>query len=218
MFRPSSLLNTLLRKRKSNMLIIPSTGNTEFQRLGCLNWPLDFPYSPSVGFRISHDSDNIYLWYSVDEMTTRAEEGTPGEFVYKDSCVEFFIQPRLDDPHYYNFEWNAIGTLYLAYRTGRADAELAPKEVLSLVKAESSIGREPFAERVEGPWSLKITIPRQALWHSDIQSFDGLKARANFYKCGDGLKVPHYITWAPIDTPRPDYHRPEFFAPIEFSL
>jgi len=199
------------------MFTVPSKQNSEFQRLGCLNWPLDFPYQPNVGFRISHDADNIYLWYSVEEQTTRAEEGTPGEFVYMDSCVEFFFQPDLNDPHYYNFEWNAIGNLYLAYRTGREDAELAPKEVLALVKAESSIGHQTFSEREEGPWTLKITIPRKALWKSDVKTFDGLKARANFYKCGDGLKVPHYITWAPINTPKPDYHRPEFFAPIEFA-
>ena len=87
-----------------------------------------------------------------------------------------------------------------------------------MVKAKGSLGSVPFTEReAEGPWTLEIEIPAKALWHSGIESFAGLSSRANFYKCGDGLTVPHYITWAPIDTPRPDYHRPEFFAPVTFA-
>lgn len=147
------------------------------------------------------------------------------------TCVEFFFQPRLDDPHYYNFEWNAIGTLNLSWRTGRADPEPAPEQVLAMVRAESSIGTgcacrypepfrkpEPFAERpADGPWSLLVKIPAKALWRSNLKSFDQLESRANFFKCGDALAVPHYVTWAPINTPSPDYHRPEFFAPVEFE-
>ena len=37
---------------------------------------------------------------------------------------------------------------------------------------------------------------------------------ANFYKCADLTSTPHFLSWAPIDTPEPDFHRPEFFAPI----
>jgi hypothetical protein len=48
-------------------------------------------------------------------------------------------------------------------------------------------------------------------------SLSGLRAKANFYKCGDGLTVPHFVTWAPISTEKPDYHRPEFFDWLEFE-
>ena len=198
-------------------MLVPKSKPLSF-RLECLNWPEEFPYKPEVRLEISHSGDSIHLEYRVDEATVRALQATPGGFVYEDSCVEFFFQPDPADPHYYNFEWNPIGTLYLAWRTGRQDPEHAPAEVLSLVKAEGSLGCEPFAERpAEGPWTLKIDIPVKALWHSDIKSLDGLRARANFYKCGDGLATPHYVSWAPISTANPDYHRPEFFAPLEFE-
>ena len=200
------------------MFIIPSKTPSAQQRIACLNWPGDFPYAPDVRFKAWHDGENLYLEYQVEEQTTRALQTTPGDFVYKDSCVEFFVQPSEGDLHYYNFEWNAGGVLYLARRTSRFDPELAPKEVLSLVEAESSLGPAPFEEKhVEGPWTLKIKIPAAALWHGEIKSWSGLKARANFFKCGDGLQTPHYLTWAPIDTPAPDYHRPEFFTEIAFQ-
>ncbi|MBQ1647521.1 MAG: hypothetical protein II047_03470, partial [Bacteroidales bacterium] len=63
---------------------------------------------------------------------------------------------------------------------------------------------------------LKVFIPLKALWKSELKSLRGLHARANFYKCGDGLTVPHFVTWAPIATEKPDYHRPEFFADLLF--
>ena len=200
------------------MLTIPFHRRTAVQKLDCLNWPDKFPYKPDVSFTAWHCGDALTLEYKVKEQSVRALEAVPGNFVYKDSCVEFFFQPRSEDPHYYNFEWNPVGTLYLAYRTGRDDAELAPADVLQMVKAEPSLGTEPFAERPsEGEWSLLVKIPAPALWRSGLESFGCLRARANFYKCGDGLAVPHYVSWAPIDTPRPDFHRPEFFAPLEFE-
>ena len=206
------------------MLKIPYGRLSEPQRLDCLNWPVDWPYKPSVEFRIGYDDSGIRLDYTVDEQSIRALQGTPGGEVYEDSCVEFFFKPSADDPHYYNFEWNAIGNMYLAWRTGRKDPEPAPAEVIRSVQALSSCGSEPFAERsAEGPWSLRVFIPLEALWHSELPlkdgkpSLRGLRASGNFYKCGDGLDVPHFVTWAPIATEKPDYHRPEFFDLLEFE-
>ena len=200
------------------MFVIPSRQAPEQQRVACLNWPREYPYAPDVRFSIWHDGPVLHLSFQVQEESTRALQDRSGGFVYEDSCVEFFIQPDASDPHYYNFEWNAGGTLYLARRTSRFDPEEAPAEVLAQVKAVSSLGPAPFAEKhVEGPWTLDIAIPVSALWYEDLKTWSGMHARANLYKCGDGLKVPHYLTWAPIEAPAPDYHRPEFFVPVEFA-
>ena len=205
------------------MLKVPFGRLSEPQRLDCLNWPA-WPYKPSVEFRIGYDDAGMQLEYTVLEQSIRALQGTPGGEVYEDSCVEFFFRPSAEDRHYYNFEWNAIGNLYLAWRTGRQDPEKAPAEVLALVKAEASCGNVPFAERpADCPWTLRLHIPLEAFWKGGLPvsggrpSLRGLRASANFYKCGDGLKVPHFVTWAPIATDKPDYHRPEFFAEIEFE-
>ena len=210
-------------------LKVPSGAPSEVHKLDCLNWPEAWPYKPSVGFRIWHTGDVLHLEYTVDEQSVRALEGRDGHDVYMDSCVEFFFQPDPADPHYYNFEFNAAGTMVVSWRTGRNDPEDAPAEVLASVKrfvgktdgalvpsVEGS--RATFAEKpAEGAWKLRADIPAAALWRSGLRSFAGLHARGNFYKCGDGLAVPHFITFAPIDTPKPDYHRPEFFTEIVFE-
>ena len=198
------------------MLKVPFGRLSEPQRLDCLNWPA-WPYKPSVEFRIGLFEDGLRLEWKVEEQSIRALQGVPGGEVYEDSCVEFFFQPSADNPHYYNFEWNAIGNLCVSWRTGRFDAEPVPAGVYDLVRAEASCGAVPFAERPsDGPWTLKVCIPAEALWKSGLKSLRGLKARGNFYKCGDGLTVPHFVTWAPIATEKPDYHRPEFFGELIF--
>jgi hypothetical protein len=31
------------------------------------------------------------------------------------------------------------------------------------------------------------------------------------------LPTPHFVTWNPVGTTQPDYHRPEYFGKIEFE-
>lgn len=182
--------------------------------LDCLNWPGEFPYRPQVDIRAFHNDSHLFLEYQVREKCTMALETRNGCDVYKDSCVEFFVMPEGSD-HYYNFEWNAIGTLSMSRRTGRRDAIPAPMEVLDSVLASSTFGCKPFAE-ISGDnlWSLRVAIPCSALFGDDLKTWRGASLKGNFYKCGDGLSCPHYITMFPIQTPSPDYHRPEFFREI----
>ena len=42
------------------------------------------------------------------------------------------------------------------------------------------------------------------------------KMYANLLKCGVDTENTHYVTYAPIDTPEPEFPQPEFFA--EFIL
>ena len=40
--------------------------------------------------------------------------------------------------------------------------------------------------------------------------WDGLRARMNLYKCGDDLSHPHFLSWQPIEAPKPNFHLPAF--------
>ncbi|MCQ2152992.1 MAG: hypothetical protein MJY44_00230 [Bacteroidales bacterium] len=182
-----------------------------------VNWKESFPYKPRVQFRVWHEGDTFHIGYNVREQGTRALQTVLGGPVYEDSCVECFIQPDPADPHYYNFEFNPIGMMAMACRTGRNDPEDAPREVLESVRIETTAGKEPFDEKYVEEWSLDIAIPASALFNSGVKDFSGRRMRMNFFKCGDGLKVPHFVTWAPVRTPSPDYHRPEFFLPVDFE-
>lgn len=184
------------------------------ERIGCCNWPGEYPYAPEVSFRMFHTGAWLALRYDVREACTAALVAKDNGEVWTDSCVEFFIAP--DTSGYYNFETSCIGQLLLGFRQSRTEAEHAPVEVLATVRRITSLPRETFAERQgDNRWSLTLLIPPQALFCHALTDWSGLRARVNLYKCGDNLSQPHFLSWRPIETATPDFHRPEFFENIE---
>ena len=180
-----------------------------------INWK-EFTYKPNVTFRIRHTSDEIWLKYDVKEKHILAKETRTNGEVYKDSCVEFFIS--VDGKNYYNFEFSCIGTIHLAHGAGRDNRQFVQAETVKKIEISSSLGNKPFAEKSGNfEWEMMIKIPLKCFAFDELKSLNGLKAKANFYKCGDETSEPHYITWNPILTENPDYHRPEFFGDVLFE-
>lgn len=183
--------------------------------VACLNWP-QFPYRPEVDFQIGHTQAEIELLFHVrEERILGLQTRTHGD-VYMDSCVELFI--TFDDTNYYNLEINCIGTPHLGYGPGRKDRRFVPLPLMERLVIQSSLGAQPFAEKTGGfEWSLIARIPLACFAFDSLAGLSGRSARANVFKCGDGLSVPHYVTWRPIKTPAPDYHRPEDFGDLRFE-
>lgn len=187
------------------------------QRIACCNWPEEFPYAPQVAFRMFHTGAWLMLRFDVAERYTMARVTEDNGRSWTDSCVEFFISP--DGKEYYNFETTCVGRLLLAWHKSRLEAEEAPAEVLASIKRLTSL---PFGETFEeregdNRWSLTLAIPPRALFRHAIDDWSGLQAAANLYKCGDELSHPHFLSWSPIRTEKPDFHRPEYFAGIRFA-
>lgn len=188
----------------------------EAQPIGCCNWPEQYPYAPKVSFRIFHTGDLLWLRFDVEERYTAARVTEDNGQVWTDSCVEFFLE--LDDRGYYNFETTCIGRMLLGFRKTHADAVHADARVLASVRRITTLPAEPFAEREgDNRWSVTLAIPPQALFRHDLKTWNGLEARMNLYKCGDNLSHPHFLSWRPIATEKPDFHRPEFFERVKFQ-
>ena len=190
--------------------------NIQYEKIDVLNWPEQYPYKPLVEFALAHTGDSILIHYRVVEKTSRAAAREDLGKVWEDSCVEFFSSPA-DDGLYYNLECNCIGKVLLCCGADRHVRVPAPVDVLSRIQRWSSLGNEPFAETAAGPWEVCLIVPAEFYFNHKIKSLDGLQIKANFYKCGDLLQTPHFLSYAPIDTPNPDFHRPEFFVPVAFE-
>lgn len=181
-----------------------------------INWN-QFPYKPDVKFRIAHTGNTLLLKYYVREKSIQAKVSTINGDVYKDSCVEFFISPFADG-NYYNFEFNCIGVPHVGYGDGRHNRQLLSVEVLKKIKTYSTLGTEPFIEKQgDFSWELFVQIPLSCFVNNSISQLNGIEAKGNFYKCGDDLSEPHFVTWNPVKTENPDYHCPEFFGEIRFE-
>lgn len=184
------------------------------ERIGCLNWPEAFPYRPDVTFELFHDGASLHLTFRVREKAVRAVCAADQERVWEDSCVEFFFAPRADG-FYYNLECTCTGKLYLCRGTERHGRESLPQAAYDAIVRRCSLGDAPFGLRTEQTtWELALEIPAATF---GLERFDGLQARGNFYKCGDCLPEPHYLSWAPVGTPKPDFHRPEYFETLIFE-
>ena len=175
-----------------------------------------FSYKPDVRFNIAYSEKEIFLKYYVKENYFKAEKTRTNQNVFEDSCVEFFISPS-DDGVYYNIELNAICTCLMGTGTGRKNNKLVPAEIISKIRRISSREGSPEKEiRGNIEWTLTLAIPTEVLFMHKIESLKGKGFRTNFYKCGDMLSVPHYLSWNPVGTPFPDFHRPEYFGLLYF--
>lgn len=173
-----------------------------------------YPYKPEVTFKIAYSDQAIVLKFEVNERYLRINTFQTNGRVWEDSCVEFFIS--FQNSFYYNLEFNAIGIGLMGY--GSSDRSLRtrlPDHIIEKIKSFSTIKSSIDKEGVD--WDLTLYIPLEVFKHEKFQSLKGLNCSANFYKCGDLLPQPHYLSWSPIASSEPNFHLSEFFGNIRFD-
>ena len=181
--------------------------------IACCKWP-EFSAQCEAGVELSHSSDMLHIHYMVDEAAVVARCTADGQHVWEDSCVEFFFDPD-GKGEYYNLECSCTGWIYLCKGTGRCGRIPLDDTALKSIKRRCTLPQEAFGllgERTQ--WELWLDVPASVF---GLESFEGLRARGNFYKCADASPFRHYLSYAPIATPKPDFHRPEFFETILFD-
>lgn len=185
-------------------------------KIECCNWPDKFPYIPLVQFKAFHNGEKLFLQFNVVEKDIHSVISEDFGDVWTDPCVEFFVSP--DENSYYNFECTCIGRMLVACHVSGGETIKMPTEILATVERYSTLGNSNFGLcNGETVWSIIEVIPAKALFNHEIFSWDGKRMRANFYKCGDNLPNPHFLSWNRIEYPRPNFHLPEFFGEVYFS-
>jgi hypothetical protein len=181
-----------------------------------VNWN-DFPYRPNVSVQIAYNENELFLHYKVKEQSVKAEITEHNGPVWTDSCVEFFLSPEGND-EYYNLEMTCIGTALLGFRKKGEPAIHATAEQIDSIRQVSSLSHFPFPEQIgDTQWDITIAIPWETFFHHTLKPIQGKKMRGNFYKCGDDLSVPHFVSWTRIKTDKPSFHVPESFGGLEFE-
>jgi len=182
-------------------------------------------HRPATQVRLLHDGQALGLIFRVEDRYVLARNTEFQSPTHKDSCVEFFVRPR-PDRGYFNFEFNAIGTLRLWYveKPRKADGSFekyteVPKDIASTIEVCASQA-EPIREEVPGPvvWTVSYRVPL-ALFEGFIGPLGALSGHtwhANFYKCADDSSHPHWGYWADIGD-RLDFHQPGCFGEIIFE-
>jgi hypothetical protein len=182
-------------------------------------------HTPATQARVLHDGQALTVIFRVEDRYVLARGTQYQSPTHKDSCVEFFVQPR-PDRGYFNFEFNAIGTLLLWYieKPRRLDGVFekyieVPENIASTIEVRASL-TEPIREEDPGPlvWTVSYRVPLALLeeFTGPLGVLSGQKWRANFYKCADDSSHPHWGYWADIGD-RLDFHQPDRFGKIIFA-
>lgn len=161
-------------------------------------------YCPRSYAKMVIVNEVIYLNMFCEEMNPKATYTKLNDPVYKDSCLEAFINFDYEHTHHYlNIEVNALGTMCIEIGDRRR-----PR-----VKLEPNF--KPIPYKNEDGWGFIIEIPLAYI--KQLYGTIGNIWKANFYKCGDDCEQMHFLSWNKIETETPNFHCPEYFGSIKVN-
>lgn len=181
--------------------------------------PDHFPFTQA---KVAYDNTAIYVIFRVEDRYVRAVAEKNQGPVYMDSCVEFFFTPGTDiEKGYFNLEMNCGGTMLFHHQMKpRTDQTWIIEDHIREVAVAHTMPQIVDPEMVgDTTWIVEYRIPFSILseYHNFPVPGAGTVWKANFYKCADKTSHPHWLTWSPVDFPRPNFHLPQFFGKLEFQ-
>ena len=177
---------------------------------------------PVTRVKLCYDKEYIYVIFNVKDNYIKAVAKETNGNVWQDSCVEFFFSPGSDiQQGYFNLETNCKGVILFQYHknNGKTSGFVSP-DVCRKIKISHSFAKDAEQEITKPEtWRVEYGIPISLL--SEYMNVEepgpGVIWRANFYKCADKTSHPYWLTWAPVNYPRPKFHLPEFFGQLIFK-
>lgn len=178
-----------------------------------------------VRFTMAYHDTVLLTLFRVREPEIRATYREHLDPVFEDSCVEVFVGDERG--MYVNVECNPYGAILAGWGYSRSDRAWYGDDFYSAMHVwthyDGSAGEGTWEALLGIPLShtpLKLSSVRGGLpTHEDVspkQSLGDSVLRGNLYKCGDKLRQPHYLSWSPIATESPDFHRKEYFGTFRF--
>lgn len=177
---------------------------------------------PEVQAKLAYDDEAIYVIFKVNDRYVKAVAQKNQDGVFKDSCVEFFFSPETDSKKgYFNLEMNCGGKMLFHHQMKpRTDSRHISPEAIDQIDVAHSLPAMVDPEITDPvTWTVEYRIPFEILkeYHDYDTPQSGTVWRANLYKCGDDTSHPHWLTWAPVDFPRPNFHLPDSFGELKFQ-
>jgi hypothetical protein len=187
--------------------------------------PAGSGHRPRTRVKLLHSRSGLHALFRVEDRFVRCVHTRFQDAVYRDSCVELFLQPRAGKG-YLNFEINCGGALLASHVTNwrrRDDGRLCAAAPLTAAQGRqvaiwSSLPAVTDPE-IAAPvsWQLELWIPLALLEAclGPLGALGGQCWRANVYKCADGSSHPHWAAWSPVDAL--NFHLPRCFGSLLFG-
>lgn len=181
-------------------------------------------HRPRTRLKLAWTDGGICGLFEVLDRHVRCTRTRFQDPVYKDSCVELFLQPS-PDSGYLNFEFNCGGALLASHIT---DPTRTPDGFKAFTRLSVDQGEmvEVFPSM---PPRVDPEITEETLWHlgffipfgliedfsGPLGAMDGQNWHGNAYKCADDSSHPHWGSWAPVSAL--NFHLPHCFGVLAFE-
>jgi hypothetical protein len=176
-------------------------------------------HRPLTRAKLLYDENGLYCIFRVRDRYIRCVRTRYQGQVWKDSCVEVFLQPFYER-NYFNFEFNCGGTIrcsFITYGVEAEDIQLIPRSIGKQIQVVHSLPRRiPMEVPLENVWTLACHIPFAVLEHyvGELGAIPGQVWMGNLYKCADESSHPHWMSWSPLS--ELNFHAPWDFGSLEF--
>lgn len=181
-------------------------------------------HRPRTLAQLLHDGQNIHGSFQVQDQFVRCLRTEYGDEVWKDACVEFFVEPR-PGRGYFNFEFNCGGAFLCNHITDPTRttnwfkaATRLPAAATQAVQVRTSLPRRVEPELADPViWHLRFTLPLAVLesFVGPLGEVSGQTWRGNFFKCAEDNSHPHWAAWSPVD--EFNFHLPRCFGEIRLA-
>jgi hypothetical protein len=224
---------------------IELTGRLDDPQWQAIAWTEDFvdieghrkpaPRFPTRA-KMAWDDGYFYVGAELSDPHVWATLTEKNSIIFNDPDFEIFIDPDGDNHDYYEFEINALGTIWELWleKPYRDNGPIHRGHNLDGVKTAVFVdGTINDPGDIDGGWSVEVAIPWKALARfggaRDGPPLDGDVWRVNFSRVHWGIdivdgayrKVPREVqpednwVWTPQDAI--DMHRPEKWGYVEFA-
>jgi len=185
--------------------------------------PASSSHRPETQVRLVYDAHGLHGRFQVADRYVRCVRTEYGSEVWKDSCVEFFVEPK-PGCGYFNFEFNSGGAFLVNHIVEPTRTAAGFKEFVRLPESDARAVRiraslPPVSEpeiTAAVAWTLEFFIPYPLLekYVGRLGVVAGQCWRGNFFKCAEENSQPHWAAWSPVD--EFNFHRPQCFGELRF--
>jgi hypothetical protein len=181
-------------------------------------------HRPHTKCKLLFDGSCLYGHFRVEDRYVRSVHTGFEEEVYRDSCVEIFLLPKLACG-YFNLEFNCGGAMFASHVIdptrvhGGSVASSIPfsTDQGQRVRIGHSLPRivEPEIS-TDVTWYLEFSMPFALLeeFVGPVSAAEGEIWRVNFYKCGSDTSRPHWASWSAVKAL--NFRAPRDFGTIRF--
>lgn len=170
----------------------------------------------STQARLLWDDVHLYVAFTAHDphiSATLTERDSP---VSRDDCVEVFIAPDTSRvTSYFNFEFNALGTILDRSPHAERSAAWNGAGVQVAIDIAGTLNDETDQDTL---WTAEIALPFAvfAQYAPRLPPAAGDVWRLNLYRTGGAVNL-QYSAWSNTLTPQPQFHVPQHFGVVHFD-